>query len=206
VSERLSLEEGEFLVRLARDAIVEYLRSGRKIRREPPSERLREKRGVFVTLKRHPSDELRGCIGFPEPVKPLVEATVEAAISAATNDPRFPPMRDPREMKEVRVEVSVLTPPRRLEVSNPKEYLERIEIGRHGVIVRRGANSGLLLPQVPVEEGWDVMEFLSHACLKAGLPPDAWCSPDCEVYVFEAQVFEEVEPEGEVREKRLTEE
>jgi len=203
---KLSLEEGEFLVRLARDAIVEYLKSREKIEREPPSDRLKEERGVFVTLKKHPSDELRGCIGFPEPVEPLVKATVEAAISAATNDPRFPPMRDPEEMKEVRVEVSVLTPPKRLEVDDPKEYLERIEIGRHGIIVRRGANSGLLLPQVPVEEGWDEMEFLSHACLKAGLPPDAWCSSDCEVYVFEAQVFEEEEPEGEVREKELTEE
>ncbi|WP_456483833.1 TIGR00296 family protein [Methanopyrus kandleri] len=206
MGEKLTLEEGEFLVRLAREAIVHYLESGKKIEEKPPTQRLAGKRGVFVTLKKYPDDELRGCIGFPEPIKPLVEATVEAAISAATGDPRFPPMRDPSEMEEIKIEVSVLTPPKKLEVDNPKEYVEKIEIGRHGIIVRRGARSGLLLPQVPVEEGWDEIEFLSHACLKAGLPPDWWCSPDCEIYVFEAQVFEEEEPEGPVRERDLAEE
>ncbi len=203
MDEKLTLEEGEFLVRLAREAIERYLSSGERISVDPPSPRLAEKRGVFVTLKTYPDDELRGCIGFPEPIKPLVDATVDAAISAATNDPRFPPMRDPSELERVRIEVSVLTPPRKLNVSHPREYLEAIEIGRHGVIVKRGLNSGLLLPQVPVEEGWDVMEFLSHACLKAGLPPDCWTDPSCEIYVFEAQVFEEVEPGGRVVEKRL---
>ncbi|WP_148688678.1 TIGR00296 family protein [Methanopyrus sp. SNP6] len=206
MGEKLTVEEGEFLVRLARKAIVHYLESGKKIEEKPLTQRLEEKRGVFVTLKKYPSDELRGCIGFPEPIKPLVEATVEAAISAATGDPRFPPMRDLSEMEKIKVEVSVLTPPKKLEVDNPKEYVEKIEIGRHGIIVRRGARSGLLLPQVPVEEGWDEIEFLSHACLKAGLPPDWWCSSDCEIYVFEAQVFEEEKPEGPVRERDLAEE
>ena len=117
----LDLKSGEFLVRLARAAIEEYLRSGNVI--SPPADtppHLFEKRGVFVTLKTFPAKELRGCIGFPEPIMPLVDATIEAAISAATKDPRFYPL-SPRELDRVVVEVTVLTPPEPLNVP-PKGY------------------------------------------------------------------------------------
>ncbi len=150
---------------------------------------LDEKAGVFVTLKKN--GELRGCIGIPYPMN-LGLALKEAALGAI-RDPRFPPVRK-EEMKEVRVEVSVLTPPERV-----KDPLKEVEVGRHGIIVRCGPYSGLLLPQVPVEEGWDLKEFLDYGCLKAGLPPGCW--KNCEVYRFEAEIFEETSPDGKVRRK-----
>jgi len=199
----IDLEKGNFLVKLARRAVEEYLNHGIKI--DPPPDtpkELLEKRGVFVTLKRFPSHELRGCIGYPEPILPLAVATIYAGISAAVNDPRFPPVR-PEEMKDLTVEVTVLTPPQKLSVP-PQERPKAIEVGRDGLIVRCGGASGLLLPQVPVEWGWNEEEFLSQTCLKAGLPPNCWLSPFCEIYTFQGQVFTEVKPYGEVIEEDLT--
>ena len=196
----LTLEEGKFLVRLARKAIEQYLNFGIKI--DPPentSSELFEERGVFVTLKRYPSMRLRGCIGYPEPVMPLVFATIDAAISAATRDPRFYPVR-PEELKNIVVEVTVLTPPEPLNVP-PERLPEEIKVGRDGLIVRCGFASGLLLPQVPVEWGWNEREFLSQTCIKAGLPPDCWLDPRCQFYRFQGQIFTEVEPFGEVVEE-----
>ncbi|ADP78049.1 AMMECR1 domain protein [Methanothermus fervidus DSM 2088] len=185
----LSEEEGEFLIKLARKSIEEYVKNGKKI--DPPKElpkSLTEKRGVFVTLKKN--GELRGCIGYPEPIKPLAEATIDSAISSATSDPRFPPLK-PAELKEISIEVSVLTKPKLVEVENPQEYLKKIKIGKDGIIVEKGFNKGLLLPQVPVEQNWDVEEFLCNACMKAGLPPDCWFDSETRIYKFQAQIFEE---------------
>ena len=199
--ELLTLEEGRFIVKLARTTIEHYLNSGEKI--TPPENtpsKLFEKRGVFVTLKRYPSMELRGCIGYPEPVMPLVLATINAAISAATRDPRFYPVR-PEELKNIVVEVTVLAPPEPLSVP-PESLPEEIKIGRDGLIVRCGVAAGLLLPQVPVEWRWNEREFLSHTCIKAGLPPDCWLDPRCQLYRFQGQIFTEVEPFGEVVEER----
>jgi uncharacterized protein (TIGR00296 family) len=196
----LTLEEGKFAVKLAREAIEQYLNSGIKI--EPPgniSSKLFEKRGVFVTLKRYPSMELRGCIGYPEPIMPLVFATIDASISAATRDPRFYPVR-PEELKNLIVEVTVLTPPELLNVP-PERLPEEIKVGRDGLIVRCGFASGLLLPQVPVEWGWDEREFLSHTCVKAGLSPNCWLDPGCQLYKFQGQIFRELEPFGKVVEE-----
>ncbi|TCK04656.1 TIGR00296 family protein [Phorcysia thermohydrogeniphila] len=199
----LDIEKGKFLVNLARAAIEEYLNHGVQI--EPPANtpsELFDKRGVFVTLKKFPSGELRGCIGFPEPIIPLVIATIYAAISAATNDPRFRPVR-PHEMENLVVEVTVLTPPERLNVP-PNDLPKAIKVGRDGLIVRCGAAAGLLLPQVPVEWGWNEEEFLSQVCIKAGLPPNCWLNPACEFYKFQGQVFTEVKPYGEVIEEDLS--
>ncbi len=138
--------------------------------------KLEGKAGVFVTLTKN--GRLRGCIGFPLPVE-LSTGLKEAALGAI-NDPRFPPLKK-EELKEVRVEVSLLTPPERVE--NP---LRSIVVGKHGIIVRRGFHSGLLLPQVAVEQGWNLEEFLDYGCIKAGLPPGCW--KDAEVYRFEAKV------------------
>jgi hypothetical protein len=198
--------QGEFLVKLARKAITEYLKSNVKV--GPPPEtppRLREKCGVFVTLNKLTpggGKELRGCIGYPEPVIPLVEATIDSAINAAVGDPRFPPVRL-EELSRIVVEVSVLTPPQLVKVENPKEYPGQIRIGVDGIIVERGFYKGLLLPQVPVEWGWDSEEFLSNGCLKAGLPPDAWLIPNTKIYKFQAIIFEEEKPGGEVTRRTL---
>ena len=189
----LTLEEGEKAVKLARKAIETYL-AEKKIIDEKLEGPFAEKRGVFTTLTKH--GELRGCIGYPYPVKRLDEAIIESAISAATQDPRFPPVRL-EEMDEIEVEVTVLTPPQKLEVS-PRERAKAIEIGKHGLMVSYGPYSGLLLPQVAVEYGMDEEEFLTHTCLKAGLPPDCWLMEGVEVYTFEGQIFKEVEPRGKI--------
>lgn len=194
----LTLEEGKIAVKLARKAIETYL-AERRVIQDRLSGVFEQKRGVFTTLTKH--GELRGCIGFPYPVKRLDEAIIESAIAAATEDPRFPPVRLD-EMDEIIVEVTVLTPPEKLNVK-PIELPKHIEIGRHGLMIKRGFYSGLLLPQVAVEFGFDAEEFLSQTCMKAGLPPDCWLMEETEVYRFEGQIFKEVEPRGEVVEVDL---
>ncbi len=199
---RLGIDEGRFLVRLARRSIEEYL-SGRVPRPgEPPSPILKEPSGVFVSLYRYPSKELRGCIGFPLPTQPLVEATVKAAIASATEDPRFPPVTLD-ELKELVVEVSVLTPPEEVRYERPEELLGKITVGRDGLIIEAEGRGGLLLPQVPVEYGWSAEEFLTHLCIKAGLPPTYWVTGKARILRFSAQVFAEKEPGGEVVEEEL---
>lgn len=185
----LSQDEGEFLVKLARKAIEVYLNEKRVLNiPDDTPDTLKEDMGTFVTLNR--GAELRGCIGYPEPVKPLVKAVIEVAISAATQDPRFPPVK-PDEMKEITVEVSVLTKPRLLEVDKPLDYPEKIKIGEDGLIVETGFYRGLLLPQVATEWRWDAEEFLGNTCMKAGLSPDCWLSPEVKIYQFQSQIFQE---------------
>ncbi|MGM0600629.1 MAG: AmmeMemoRadiSam system protein B [Candidatus Rifleibacteriota bacterium] len=145
-------------------------------------EKFQQKYGVFVTLKK--GDELRGCIGFIKGIEPLADAIPEMAISAATKDPRFNPITY-EELKDIKIEISVLTP------MTPVEKIDEIEIGKHGLMLQLGPNSGLLLPQVPVEWDWDVKEFLDNLCLKAGLPPGAHKHPQAKLEKFSAQVFSE---------------
>jgi AmmeMemoRadiSam system protein B/AmmeMemoRadiSam system protein A len=144
----------------------------------PP--RLTEKRGAFVTLEKN--HELRGCIGYILPIYPLYQTVIEVAQSAALRDPRFEPV-SPRELKDITVEISVLTVPEKI------SYPEQIEVGKHGIIIKRGFNQGLLLPQVATDYGWDRETFLEHTCLKAGLPRDAWKDKTTEIQIFSAQVF-----------------
>jgi len=184
----LTAEEGRIALLLARRAIEKYVRQSERI--NPPEDlpaAFEEKRGVFVTLKKH--GELRGCIGYPYPVFKLKDALIDAAISAAVSDPRFPPV-SAEELEAIKVEVTILTTPRRLEVP-PSERPRHVEVGRHGLIVKRGAFQGLLLPQVAVEYNWDAEEFLCQTCWKAGLPHDAWLDPSTEVLTFEGQIFSE---------------
>ncbi|MGB9914634.1 MAG: TIGR00296 family protein [Candidatus Bathyarchaeales archaeon] len=200
----LSLEEGTFLVQLARKAVKEYLQTGKTIK--PPadaSKKLLEHCGVFVTISSMENGEktLRGCIGYPYPTNPLVEAVIDSAISAATRDPRFHPL-SLKELGSVVFEVSVLTPPELVEVKKPEEYVSKIKVGEDGLIVEKGFFKGLLLPQVPVEWGWCEEEFLCQCCIKAGLPPDSWLTRDTRIYKFSAIIFEEETPEGKV--KRLS--
>lgn len=201
----MSDEEGALLVRLARRAVLENLKDGRII--SPPkdvSPNLLEKRGVFVTINSITDGEksLRGCIGFPYPIYPLVRAVIEAAIESATGDPRFPPMKM-EELDQVVFEVSVLTEPQLIEVKSPLEYPSKIKVGEDGLIVERGVYRGLLLPQVPIEWGWNEEEFLCQCCLKAGLPPDCWLLKGTKIYKFQAIIFEETSPNGPVVRKVL---
>lgn len=191
----LTLTEGEKAIKLARKAIETYL-SDKNVITDKLGGVFEEKRGVFTTLNKN--HDLRGCIGFPYPVKRLDEAIIESAISAAVNDPRFPPVKL-KEMDEISVEVTVLTPPEKLDVEREK-LPEHVEIGRHGLMVSSGYYSGLLLPQVAVEYNFDAEEFLTQTCMKANLPPDCWLMKEVEVYRFEGQIFREKKPRGEVEE------
>ena len=202
---QLTLEEGRFLVKLARRAVENYLKNG-KILTLPAnvSPKLKERCGVFVTINKASQEkkELRGCIGFPYPTTLLVQAVIESAISSATQDPRFPPL-SLDELNHVVFEVSVLTPPQPVDVQNPKEYCSKIKVGRDGLIVERSFCKGLLLPQVPVEWKWDEETFLCQCCIKAGLPPDSWLLDETKVYTFQAIIFEEESPNGNVALKEI---
>ena len=194
----LTLEEGQLLVRLARQAITAHLENKTLVTPQT-TERLNEKSGVFVTLNRARPRELRGCIGFPYPDSSLRDATVRAAIYAATEDPRFEPISLEEFQKNIVVEVTVLTPPQTLHIEDRKKLPELITIGRHGLIIEGHGTSGLLLPQVAVEWNWDSTDFLSNCCLKAGLPPDYWLLEETTVKVFEGEIFGEIKPGGDVR-------
>jgi len=203
----LTQEEGEYLVKLARRAAETYLREG--VILPPPkdvSPKLKERCGVFVTINsaagRRGHQQLRGCIGLPYPTTPLAQAVIESAISSATQDPRFMPMRA-EELDHVVFEVSVLTPPEPVEVENPQEYCSKIQVGRDGLIVERTYCKGLLLPQVPVELKWDEETFLCECCVKAGLPPDSWLLKGTNVYRFQAIIFEETAPNGNIQRKKI---
>ncbi len=203
----LSDEEGKFLVGLARKTAKTFLETGKTI--APPEntpKTLFENCGVFVTINsiNGTSKDLRGCIGYPQPIKPLVNAVIDNAVYAATEDPRFEPM-DKNELDHVVFEVSVLTPPERVKVDNPEEYVKQIKVGEHGLIIEKGFYRGLLLPQVPVEWGWCEEDFLCQCCIKAGLPPDSWLGKDVKIYRFSAIVFEEEKPNGSVKRKSLSE-
>ncbi|HID09649.1 TPA: TIGR00296 family protein, partial [Candidatus Micrarchaeota archaeon] len=176
--------------------VEHFLERGTLFRELPPYEKLKTRAGAFTTINTFPARQLRGCIGYPEPVKPLYQAVIETAVLAATDDPRFPPMV-PEELDHVVFEVSVLTPPKKLEVP-PEERDKYVVVGKHGIIVRKGPFSGLLLPQVAKEYGWDAGTFLDHTCMKAGLPPGCWKSGDVDVFLFEAEVYGEIEPRGAV--------
>jgi AmmeMemoRadiSam system protein A len=179
-NEMVSPADQQLLLQLARHSIQITLQKGRRLPVvESLSPILREKRGTFVTLW---MEELRGCIGFPYAVKPLAEAVQEAAISAALQDPRFPPVRS-EELAHIEIEISVLTVPQAIEPS-------QIRVGVHGLIVSRGNRSGLLLPQVAMDYHWDAPTFLEQTCVKAGLSPEAW-KEKINLYSFEAQVFSE---------------
>lgn len=180
-SEFFNDQEKIFLLKLARETLNLYLKQGRWPEVIPDNPKLTRKQGVFVTLKIN--GELRGCIGYPLPVKPLYQAVMEMAVAAATEDYRFPPL-SPEELDRLSIEISVLTKPKK--VNRPEEVI----VGRHGIIISKGYNQGLLLPQVPLEHGWDLETYLSHGCLKAGLHPDEW-RRGVNIEVFEAQVFSE---------------
>jgi len=196
----LTIDQGSKAIKYARSVIEEFT-----INKNIPSEKLEnsfsKKQGAFVTIHTYPYHDLRGCIGIPLPIMSLQDAIAEGARSA-THDPRFPPLSE-NELNNIIIEVTILTPPELIKVNNPKDYPSKIEIGRDGLIAEQGFYKGLLLPQVPVEQGWDKEEFLSHTCMKAGLMPDAWLDKSTLISRFSGQVFTEIKPRGEIKEKKL---
>ncbi|MBM3895325.1 MAG: TIGR00296 family protein [Thaumarchaeota archaeon] len=197
----LSDSDGKELVRTARLIVIEFLTSKNKKRLSDDFQsKFSFKSGVFVTLNDRTG--LRGCIGFPLPQKRLCDALVDAAIAAATEDPRFSEVKQ-TELDEITFEVTVLTPPIEIRVSNTLEYPAKIRVGRDGLIVKYNSFSGLLLPQVPIEYGWTEEEFLGHACEKAGLPRDIWKDPKTEILRFEGIIFKEETPNGKVIQQKL---
>ena len=181
----LTKEQKEKLLKIVRETLEFYLKNKPLPEIKETDPVLNEKRGVFVTLKKR--GNLRGCIGYIYPVVPLIEGVRKMAIESATGDPRFSPVTY-EELKDIEIEISVLTVPKRVKSS------DEIVLGRDGVIVKRGFNQGVFLPQVADETGWSKEEFLSQLCWqKAGIPPDAWKDPETELYTFQAEVFSESE-------------
>lgn len=193
-------DDGVFLVNLARKTVDNIVTSQQKMEvpKDTP-EHLHDKSGVFVTLNSISGNQvnLRGCIGRPYPSLPLVEAIIDSAVDSAMNDPRFPAV-SPRELDSIIVDLSVLTPPKKIEYSKPEELLDLVKVGRDGLIASRGMFRGLLLPQVPVDWKWNTREFLEHTCNKAGLPLDMWRDPETEFMSFQAEIFGEETPRGNI--------
>lgn len=201
---KLTLEEGKLLVRSARLQVEKKMKRGEGPPLETLKGKFKEKRGVFTTIETYPEKRLRGCIGFPYPVYPLWKALLQSAEEAAFEDPRFPSLSE-EELKEVVFEVTVLSTPERILVKHPFELLSNFKVGIHGLMVKGHGCSGLLLPQVAVENEWSEEEFISHTCMKAGLPLDEWKKGELEFFRFSSQIFSEVSPEGEIVERKLLE-
>ncbi len=176
----LTAKEKEYLRDQVSVAIKARLEGVKTPDEVPESAVLKEKRGAFVTLKKN--GQLRGCIGYIEAYKPLYLTIREMALAAAFNDPRFPGL-ELEEWPEIEVELSVLTPLR--EIDDP----DIVEVGKHGLLIRHGSSSGLLLPQVPLEYGWSREEFLAHTCNKAGLDSECWRRSGTKLYIFSADIF-----------------
>lgn len=170
------------LLALARRAIESFLIHGgvEPVLSETPE--LQEKKGAFVTLEA--GGDLRGCIGYLADDKRLDVTVQKMAIKAASEDPRFPPVTR-EELPEIEIEVSVLSPFREI------REISEIQVGVHGLLAQKGERRGLLLPQVASREGWDRETFLTHTCLKAGLPPEAWREEGARIFAFSCEVFSE---------------
>ena len=191
----LTAEQGKDIVCFARNVVEGYFRGEKAKKARSLSGIASKRQGVFVTL--HEGGGLRGCVGFAEPVYPLICAVEEAALSAAFRDPRFPPVHS-TELTRIMFEVSVLTKPRIISVSDPGQYIDHILVGRDGLIAQRGNARGLLLPQVPVERGWTAVEFLENTCMKAGLMMEEYKKKGFDLFSFQAQIFAEESPSGNV--------
>jgi AmmeMemoRadiSam system protein A len=177
----LDPEKKKFLLELARESIVHFLKTGKTLKKKIDDDLFKEKRGAFVTVKVH--GELRGCIGYPLPYKPLYETIIDCSRSAVSQDFRFAPL-SLEELPAAEIEISVLTLPKAV------KDVSEIKIGEHGIIISQGSNKGLLLPQVPVEWNWDLETYLNHGSLKAGLEENAW-KKGAKIEIFSAQVFKE---------------
>jgi hypothetical protein len=196
----LSTDDGVTAVRLARCVITQETSKERTayMMHLPYTERC----GLFVTLNTYPEHDLRGCIGFPEPVYALPEALEHAARSAC-HDPRFRGL-EKKELDHIIVEVTILTPPEPIIVDDNRNLPEKITIGKHGLMLEFRGRRSVFLPQVPVEWEWNVTEYLENLCMKAGIPKDKWKDNECKISSFEGRIFKETSPNGDVIEVETT--
>lgn len=173
----------EKVLAIARETLIQKIKENKTYQPKVRDDKLKEELGVFVTLRK--GDGLRGCIGSITATEPLYLAVREMAIAAASQDPRFPPVSD-AELDDIKIEVSVLSPLQK--INNP----DKIILGKHGVLVKKGFQSGVFLPQVAAETGWDKKEFMNNLCAqKAGLASDCWQTGECDIFIFRAEVFAE---------------
>ena len=184
----ISPGDGKKLLHLAKDAVRSRLSGETLSVDQALQKKFSQRQGVFVTI--HKNSDLRGCIGFPEPVMPLIDAIIHAAKAAAFEDPRFGPLQK-EEFHELKFEMSVLTVPEQIESDNPDDYLNKIKIGEDGLIIRGPEGSGLLLPQVFTEYKCDPLKALEMTCQKAWLGPGSWKKPENLIFKFQAQIFSE---------------
>jgi len=175
----LTEKDKEFLKQLARDAIEARLFKKKPQKKEIP-EGLKNHQGAFVTIKK--KGDLRGCIGYIKGYMPLHETVEQMAVQAAFHDPRFNALTK-EEYDDIEIEISVLSPLKKI------DSIDEIQVGTHGIYIEKGFYSGLLLPQVATEYGWDRKTFLEHTCYKAGLPKDAYKEKDTNIYIFSADIF-----------------
>ena len=196
----ISDDDGVVLVKMARKSVAEYITNDKKITTPDFDKKFSFNAGVFVTI--NDQSGLRGCIGYPLAVKKLSHALVDAAISAATNDPRFSSIR-PNELEKLVFEVTVLSDTEEISTNSLDDIINAIKVGRDGLIIEKDFQSGLLLPQVPVEYNWDTEEFLNHTCHKAGLPSDSWKHDKIKISKFQWMVFREILPNGEIIQEKF---
>ena len=181
-------ELGNLMVIYARKALEEYLLEKKVVTTMTKPPILKKNAGIFCTLKLN--QQLRGCIGYLNPQFPLGEALVKASIQSAVHDPRFEPITY-KELEKIVIELTVLTPPQLIEISDPMDYLEKIILGRDGLIAEFNHKRGLLLPQVPIEQNWTIEQFLEYTCMKAGILPHLWKDPEIKIYSFQGIIFKE---------------
>jgi len=181
---KLTIEEKKTLLKIARAAIEARVARKTLPKFDVETTSLKENRGAFVTLHQH--GDLRGCIGYVEGIMPLAATVKTVAAKAAMDDPRFPTVME-SELESIEIEISAMSPLE--QISSERE----IEIGRDGLLIELGPRRGLLLPQVATENDWDVLDFLSHTCIKAGLPIDAWKRPNAKIFRFSVELFSEKE-------------
>ena len=196
----ISYDDGVILVRMARKIVTEYITNSNKISESNFIEKFSFNAGVFVTI--NDQSGLRGCIGYPLAVKKLSHALTDAAISAATNDPRFSSIMQ-NELEKIVFEVTILSDTEEISSNSIDDIINSIKIGRDGLIIEKDFQSGLLLPQVPVEYNWDIEEFLNHTCHKAGLSSDSWKHDKTKILKFQGIIFREILPNGEIIQEKF---
>jgi len=175
---RFTAKDKDELLKLARQAITDYVTRGTIIEKEVKNQKFKAEGASFVTIKK--GGKLRGCIGHIQPVMPLYQSIIRNAVAACSSDPRFPPLKE-GELEEIDIEISILSP------LKPVKEIGEVQVGRHGLVIVQGMKRGVLLPQVATEFGWDRETFLEQLCSKAGLLKDAW--KDADLYTFSAEII-----------------
>ena len=195
-----SLKEGQRLVEIARKELDAYFKGQEQEKWDIKG--FDKRLGVFVSLHSYPEKELRGCVGFPVAHMPLWKAVKEAAKAAAFEDIRFLSLTK-EELDKIIIEISVLTKPELIEKENQEDIVAEIEIGKDGLILEYSGFSGLFLPQVPIEQKWNIRQYLENLCIKAGVSPKTWTNKSCKIYKFQAQIFSEQAPKEKAKEVKL---